>query len=96
MNEWSFGALDKARLGCAANCRTGASYGSTPSACPMCRVSGNGGCSTPSSLISDDIRSATAAITLDARYGLDAPGPAAPSPSPGAAPTPTVELIFND
>lgn len=70
--------------------------GTTGSACPACTADGNGGCSTPGSLISGKIRIATATVTLDESYGLDA-GPAAPNPRPGGLnAAPRVELIFKD
>ena len=73
--------------------------------CSACTPLGDGGCTTPGSLISGKMHNATTTVVLDASYGVyggyPAPAPAFPgnpndeSPS-GALALLTVELVFTD
>lgn len=70
--------------------------------CRACMPDGNGGCTTPGSLISGPRHAATTTVRLDASYGVW--GAPAPAPLPpggadvpgGAMATLTVELVFAD
>jgi hypothetical protein len=71
--------------------------------CQACTATGNGGCTTPGSLITGEKLTARATVLLDGSYGvygsLPAPAPALPKPGgdvPGAAAYRAVELIFRD
>ncbi len=71
--------------------------------CQACTQDGDGGCSTPGSLIGGDILTATATVTLDASYGVygTANGSSNPSPGAGAGPSGTpevssVQLVFTN
>ncbi len=70
--------------------------------CVGCTVDGNGGCTTPGSLISGEILTAIATVTLNDAYGIYASSSDSSSPSPGAGAGPNggnvanlaVQLVF--
>ncbi len=78
----------------------------TSGMCSSCIASGDGGCTTPGSLINGTMHSATATVLLDSSYGVfggyPAPAPAFPgdpsggSSSSGAIALRNVELVFTD
>jgi hypothetical protein len=77
----------------------------TTGVCNACMASGGGGCTTPGSLISGKMRSATATVFLDSSYGVfggyPAPAPAFPGDPDGdssgaAIALRNVELVFTD
>jgi hypothetical protein len=73
--------------------------------CSACMPTGEGGCSTPGSLISGKMHQATTTVVLDSSYGVfggyPAPAPALPDDpdgdsANGALALLTVELVFTD
>ena len=77
----------------------------TSGMCSSCTASGEGGCTTPGSLISGEMHSATTTVLLDSSYGVfggyPAPAPAFPGDpdgdsSSGAIALRNVELVFTD
>jgi hypothetical protein len=73
--------------------------------CSACTQTGDGGCTTPGSLISGKMHNATTTVVLDASYGVyggyPAPAPALPGnpdgdSASGAIALLTVELVFTD
>jgi hypothetical protein len=77
----------------------------TGGTCSPCTPDGNGGCTTPGSVIGGKLLTAVTSVLLDGAYGIYGSAPPAPVPArpgdpggaPGAiAPAPTVELVFSD
>lgn len=90
-----------ARAGSSIDC----SQTSGTAMCNGCMATGEGGCTTPGSLISGKMHTATATVFLDSSYGVyggyPAPAPAFPGDpdgdsSSGAIALRSVELVFTD
>lgn len=93
--EYTFVAVAGANVDCS---QTGGA-----DSCPTCAPDGNGGCSTPGSLIGGKIITASTTVVLDGSYGIYGSADAAGNPNPGAGAGPngnvalaTVTLVFEN